>query len=1207
MKKRLLAVACLIVMLFYCPQALAVSENEKFTIQFWELYESDGIEAGNEFIQNAGAHRAFIETVTVSHGGIIRVAQGQDAAYDHIVSEAMAEAYKTVFGKDGLLRLITRYNAYSSEECKKFINGYQIVNDAVTLYEKGQKEESFMQMKFVELLFKKLGDDKGLADAIMFQGNYFASSGQLDEALSIHLQAVKLYRDIGDLRGEAAENMQAGSVLQKLERPNDAMTYYQSALDLFKLLGDLNSQAMMSHAIGSCLQTLGYDQKATHLFSAAVELYRQTGDKASEAMSWESLSASCANMGLYEKALICETSATSLYQEAFDVAGVVRSLTSVAQYRETLGQYNQADQMYAVIADFCKATEDKTCQMDSLINQGNISSRNGEFEIARGHFKKALDLARELGGTEPALVLNHLGIASGSLGKFAEAFDYYRQAADIWEAAGDHLSLATCQSTMGVFYQTIGQDDKSLVLFEKALTLFKKVNLSGGQATCYLGIGDALARQGQYKSALRNMEKALEINKETALEAVTLTTMGRIHRSAGNYAEAVAILKRAVEVKRRLGDAAPGDPLLTLGGTYLKMERYTEALIAFDEALEQIKLNRSPFTEFDVNIGMGFALWKSGDARTALSHYARAVEALESMHRFTEGLAEESRTAFLSERRYVFKEYVDLLLELHRLHPDKGYDRQAFLISEKSKSRLFQDLMAKAGARIAFSGDAAFQATLQKERELTALSATFKSRLIKARTQEDGQAEIITSLESRLAQSEDTLRRLEKEIEQTYPRYADLKRARDLGVADLQAILTPTETFLAYAVGRENTAAFLIRPDFFKMVDLGIGGAELEIQVKRFRKGLAGIDPGNWLASLQQFDPAVAHGLYKTLFEPLAGDVGDAAVILLSADDILYTLPFEALVDKKIDKDTFMAARQQSLKGAQDYLSEYQGLHYLADSHAIAYLPSATVLRSQRQFAKAGGDNWSKQIVAFADRVFSAGELKGGSGQTRGISVVSKMSQEILATSTGGFTLARLEDTADEARAIVGEVSGRLQDIYMREQATEANVFKADLKDARYILFSTHGLLGGEFNGVAEPALVMSLLDNPPETDGFLGMSEVLGLDLNAELVILSACNTSGRGDKAGKGEGFAGLTRSFMYAGARSLLVTHWSVESQAATDLMVGTFQNLDGKSKAQALRAAKLKMKDSFRALPGKEKRLSLAHPFYWAPYVLVGDDK
>lgn len=113
---------------------------------------------------------------------------------------------------------------------------------------------------------------------------------------------------------------------------------------------------------------------------------------------------------------------------------------------------------------------------------------------------------------------------------------------------------------------------------------------------------------------------------------------------------------------------------------------------------------------------------------------------------------------------------------------------------------------------------------------------------------------------------------------------------------------------------------------------------------------------------------------------------------------------------------------------------------------------------------------------------------------------------QLLTRSTGAEELGRLKESAEEAGAIAKELKGNNEDMYLRDKATEENVYKSRLK--------------------------------------------VLGLDLNAELVIFSACNTSGKGDKAGAGEGFVGLTRSFMYAGTRSILVTHWSVESEAARE---------------------------------------------------------
>jgi CHAT domain-containing protein len=285
--------------------------------------------------------------------------------------------------------------------------------------------------------------------------------------------------------------------------------------------------------------------------------------------------------------------------------------------------------------------------------------------------------------------------------------------------------------------------------------------------------------------------------------------------------------------------------------------------------------------------------------------------------------------------------------------------------------------------------------------------------------------------------------------------------------------------------------------------------------------------------------------------------------------------------------------------------SEFGLLHYLLDSYILAYLPSASVLRSLRTYTKPGYGSWTTPLIAFADPVFSEDEsddVESGFNK-RGITRITEISLDQLSQSTGTIKLKRLRQTAAEAMAISDVLGSPKDDIYLRREANEENVYNEKLQRARFVLFSTHGFLGGEFEGMAEPALALSLLGNPEYQDGLLSMSEVLGLDMNAELVALSACNTSGEAERAGQGEGFAGLTRSFMYAGAKSLLVTHWSVESNAARDLMVETFKLMQQEGKPEALRSAKLKMKNSTRTVDGVQ--LSQSNPYFWSPFVLVGE--
>jgi|TARA_Y100000031_G_scaffold147498_1_gene182622 hypothetical protein len=220
-----------------------------------------------------------------------------------------------------------------------------------------------------------------------------------------------------------------------------------------------------------------------------------------------------------------------------------------------------------------------------------------------------------------------------------------------------------------------------------------------------------------------------------------------------------------------------------------------------------------------------------------------------------------------------------------------------------------------------------------------------------------------------------------------------------------------------------------------------------------------------------------------------------------------------------------------------------------------------------------------------------------------------------------GYTFQRLEDTKDEVVAI-GKMFG-VDDpshIKLDMEANEAGVKSTDLSGYRYIHFATHGILGNDIPYIQEPALVLNLVNNENGEDGYLTMSEVMGLELSADMVVLSACKT-GLGEDIG-GEGIVGLTRAFMYAGSSSVVVSLWSVESKTTTDFMTAMYRYLKaGKDKAEAVRLARMDIRkkqyqlDTERAVEvvnvsdvavqKSSKVVDASHPYFWAPFVLVGE--
>ena len=256
-------------------------------------------------------------------------------------------------------------------------------------------------------------------------------------------------------------------------------------------------------------------------------------------------------------------------------------------------------------------------------------------------------------------------------------------------------------------------------------------------------------------------------------------------------------------------------------------------------------------------------------------------------------------------------------------------------------------------------------------------------------------------------------------------------------------------------------------------------------------------------------------------------------------------------------------------------------------------LPSESSLRALRRLAK--GTTGNQPFSGFGDPV-----LEGGS-QSRGVNVSALFSRGAVADVRAVKQLQRLPETADELYAMAKSLGADKQTVHPQLAATETNVKRADLTRTRVLAFATHGLMAGDCKGLAEPALVLS----PPEIgtdldDGLLTASEVAQLKLNADWVILSACNTAAADGTPGA-EGLSGLAKAFFYAGSRALLVSHWPVASAATVKLTTRIFKegaDNPGIGKAEALRRSRL-------ALMADENSPQFAHPAFWAPFVVVGE--
>jgi CHAT domain-containing protein len=445
---------------------------------------------------------------------------------------------------------------------------------------------------------------------------------------------------------------------------------------------------------------------------------------------------------------------------------------------------------------------------------------------------------------------------------------------------------------------------------------------------------------------------------------------------------------------------------------------------------------------------------------------------------------------------------------------------------------------------------------------------------------------------------------LRKDIATRFPDYAELVDPKPATVAQVAKSLKPDEALLAFYFGEETGFVWALKADGkVAFARVRMSRAQLAHDVAALR---AALDPG--VASIDEippFDLALAHSLYARLLEPVRPVWAGAGTLLAVPHGELGQLPLALLP---------MQAVAQPGRTAVPFAG-YKTVPWLMTQVAIAQLPSVTALASLRKLPP--GDPSRRAFIGFGDPLFSrkqaaeAGvKVADARLSTRGVFRLRSAPHTEHLDSAGLALLPRLPDTNDEIREI-GRVLGAdpAQDIYLQARATEKAVLEADLRGRRVVMFATHGLVPGDLDGLTEPALALT----SPEVvegggDGFLTMDKVLSLKLNADWVVLSACNTAA-GEGAGS-EAVSGLGRAFFYAGARALLVSNWPVETVAARKLMTDLFrrQAADaGITKAEALRDSMLDLMGGPGAVDPKSGKpdYSYAHPLFWAPFVVVGD--
>jgi CHAT domain-containing protein len=504
---------------------------------------------------------------------------------------------------------------------------------------------------------------------------------------------------------------------------------------------------------------------------------------------------------------------------------------------------------------------------------------------------------------------------------------------------------------------------------------------------------------------------------------------------------------------------------------------------------------------------------------------------------------------------------------------------ESFRMAQLAQSSSAASALAGMAARFAAGSDGLAKAVRERQDLLdqwNKLNTAMIQTMGRPSEQRKGDAEAV--LRQDLDAVAQQLAELDRRIGREFPAYAELSNPQPMTVAAAQALLADDEALLVYVVGGKVSWLWTLRRHQIGFTALDINARDLLIAVRALRVTL---DP-QLNQNFHAYPASDAYALYKRILAPATPLLEGAHHVLIVPDGALQSLPVGVLVTKPPAHDP-------------DKLEENRDIAWFARDHAITVLPAVSTLRALRQFAVAS--KASAPFLGIGDPV-----LKGDGGATRGVANLAAVMHGGMADVDKLRALPPLPETADELRTVATMLGAPSSALYLGQRASEPLLAKVELSNYRVIEFATHGLVSGEMSGLAEPALVLTPPDKASrENDGLLTASKIAKLKLDADWVVLSACNTAA-GDGSPSAEGLSGLAKAFFYAGSRAMLVSNWPIASKAAVKLTTGIFDALKKDpsiGRAEALRRSEMAMLDD-QSLPA-----AFAHPMIWAPFTLAGE--
>ncbi|MFN0085226.1 MAG: CHAT domain-containing tetratricopeptide repeat protein [Blastocatellia bacterium] len=1030
-------------------------------------------------------------------------------------------------------------------------------------------------------LRRDLKDRGGEAASLAGIGAIHNNRGERQKALEIYQQALSIREELKDRRGEANTLQSLGLVYRGLNQRARALEYFEKALAIRRELKDRRGEAGSLSEIGVMSRQMGRFDRAFESYNAALPIFQSLEDRRGEAVTLNSIGVLLLSQGkrkesipYFERALDIQHTLGARRQESTTLSNMGAAFDEMGERPRALEHYNRS-------LAISREIQDQPGVARTLHGIGEVYTSMGENRRALEYFQQAQPMLRATGGPGgEANALFSLGKVHSEMGDRQLALDYYQQALERWREANFASGQGSALASIGLLYNSLGERSLALGYLNQALELWRKLKNPLEEANLLTFLGFVSHGMDEREKALEYLGQALNLAKEDrGVTAMALNASAIIHKDMEEYAKALEELGQALPLARAIGDRGlEADTLHNTGWVRRAMKELPAAKESLTRSLDLYRGIGNRASEAATTFALAHIENDADNPREARALIESAIEIAESLRA---GLgSEQLRTSYFASVQKYYDLYIEVLMKLHDRDREKGFNSEALQVTERARARGLLDLLNESGADIRQGVDASL---LDREREL--------SQLISAKAARQTQLRLARAPKPQIDLINDELENLNAEaqtvqsrIRATSPRYASLTQPRPLTAREIQEQVLDKDTILLeYALGDDRSFLWAVTPTTIRSYTLpkreeidkaARGLYELLTERNRQEEGGKAESPAAQRRRAAEADARLAPELARLgrmLLGPVASQLGNKRLLVVTQGALQY-LPFGALT-----------APQSSLP--------------LVVKHEIVSLPSASTLAVLRRDL-ANRQPAEKTLAIFADPVFEQDDERVAQVTIKAdpVKTPNTAQTRLLKHASSQFAgrIPRLPFTREEANNLLALVPEAETRAAIGFAASRQAVRSADLSKYRYIHFATHGLLNSENPELS--SIVLSLVDETGKPqDGFLRAMEIYNLNLPAETVVLSACET-GLGKQI-KGEGLVGLTRGFMYAGTPRVVVSLWAVNDRATAELMTRLYRKMikEKLPTAAALRAAQIEM---LRETQWKS-------PYFWAAFALQGE--